>query len=236
MSYPRRLSIPSALCALALIVAGCGSSSSSSSSGNGVESKSPDQILTASKEAASKAASVHINGTITSEGKPISLDMELLAGKGGKGTISQEGFKIKLVQVGGSVYINGSSAFYKHVAGTAAAQLLQGKWLKAPADSGELASLAELTDLGKLIDTALSDHGTLAKAPATTINGQKAVGLKDTTKGGVLYVSTTGSPYPLEITKAGKETGSVKLEDWNKQVTLTAPAGAIDISQLQKAG
>ena len=235
MTSTRRLLAAPALILLALasVLAGCGSSSSS---GNGVEAKSPAQILEATKAAASKATSVHISGTITSGGKPISLNMELLAGKGGKGTISQEGFTIQLIQTGGAVYINGSKAFYEHVGGSAAAQLLQGKWLKAPANSGELASLAELTNLSKLIDTALSNHGSIAKGSKATIEGQKAIGLNDTTKGGTLYVATTGEPYPLEITKAGKETGKVVLDRWNKPVTLTAPAGAIDISKLQKGG
>ena len=234
MIYLRRLLAPAlVLLALGSLIAGCGSSSSS---GNGVEAKAPAQILAATKAAAAKATSVHIDGTITSGGKPISLDMELLAGKGGKGKISQEGFTIQLIQTGGSVYINGSTAFYNHVGGSAAAQLLQGKWLKAPADSGELASLAELTNLSKLIDTALSDHGSLAKGSAATITGQKAIALKDTSKGGTLYVATTGEPLPLEITKSGKETGKVVLDRWNQPVTLSAPSGAIDISKLQKGG
>ena len=236
MRYLRRPVLAAALAVLALglILAGCGSSSSSS--GNGLQSKSPSQILEAAKAAASKAASVHINGTITSSGKPISLNMELLAGKGGKGTISQEGFTIKLIQVRGAVYINGSAAFYTHVGGAAAAQLLQGKWLKAPANSGELASLASLTDLSKLIDTALANHGKLAKDGTATIEGLKAVGVKDTSKGGILYVASTGKPYPLEITKSGKESGKVVLDRWNQPVSLSAPAGAIDIGKLQKAG
>ncbi len=235
MTYLRRLFAPAlTLLALGSLLAGCGSSSSSS--GNGVKAKSPAQILEATKAAATKATSVHIDGTITSGGKPISLNMDLLAGKGGKGTIAQEGFTIQLIQTGGAVYINGSKAFYEHVGGSAAAQLLQGKWLKAPADSGELASLAELTNLSKLIDTALSDHGSLAKGSKATIEGQSAIGLNDTSKGGTLYVATTGEPYPLEITKAGKETGKVVLDRWNEPVTLTAPSNAIDISKLQKGG
>jgi hypothetical protein len=215
---------------LVLAIAGCGGSSSS---GNGVESKSPTQILEAAKTAAKSAASVHIAGSIVSEGKPISLNMELLAGKGGKGRIAQEGFSIDLIQTGGAVYINGSAAFYRHVGGATAAQLLQGRWLKAPANSGELASLASLTDLSKLIDTALASHGTLAKGSKATIAGQPANALKDTSKGGTLYVATTGKPYPLEITKGGKENGKVVLDRWDKPVTLTAPSGAIDISKLQ---
>jgi hypothetical protein len=229
--------LAAALCLLALglglALAGCGGSSSS---GNGIESKSPEQILEATKQAASQAASVHIVGSIVNEGKPISLDMELLAGKGGKGTISQEGFTIQIIQTGGAVYINGTAAFYKHVSGSAAAALLQGKWLKAPADSGELASLAELTDLSKLIDSALANHGTLTKGDTTTIEGHEAVPLKGTTKGGTLYVAATGKPYPLQITKEGKESGKVVFNRWDQPVTLTAPSGAIDISKLQNGG
>jgi hypothetical protein len=221
------------LAAGALATAGCGSSSSS---GNGIESKSPEQILEATKTAAAGAASVHIRGSIVASGKPITLDMELLAGKGGKGTISQEGFTIQLVQTGGAVYINGSAEFYKHVANSAAAALLQGKWLKAPANSGELASLAELTDLSKLIDTALADHGTLTKGETTTVEGHEAVVLEDKAKGGRLYVAATGKPYPLQITKTGNEKGKVVFNRWDQPVTLEAPAGAIDISALQKAG
>ncbi len=233
-SLRRLLPASLALLALGLLLAGCGGSSSSS--GNGIESKSPTEILQATKEAASKASSVHIVGTIKTEGKPVSLDMELLAGKGGQGTISQEGFTIKLVQASGAVYINGSKQFYEHVANSAAAQLLQGKWLKAPANSGELASLAELTNLSKLIDTALASHGTLAKGHKATIEGQPAIALEDTSKGGLLYVATTGTPYPLQISRGGKENGKVTLNRWNQPVTLTAPAGAIDISTLQKGG
>jgi len=237
MSYLRRTSpvaLLLAVLAIALVLVGCGGSSSSS--GNGIESKSATEILEATKTAASEAKSVHISGSIVSEGKPITLDMELLAGKGGKGKIGQEGFTIDLIQTEGSVYINGSAAFYKHVGGAAAAQLLQGRWLKAPANSGELASLASLTNLSKLIDSALASHGTLSKGSTTTINGQKAIALNDTTKGGTLYVATTGKAYPLQISKSGKESGKVTLDRWDQPVTLTAPSNAIDISKLQNGG
>jgi hypothetical protein len=234
MSYLRRTS-PAVLLTAVLLAAGCGGSSSSPP-GNGVEAKSPTEILEATKLAASEATSVHIAGSIVSEGKPITLDMELLAGKGGRGKIGQEGFTIDLVETGGSVYINGSAAFYRHVGGTAAAQLLQGRWLKAPANSGELASLASLTNLSTLIDTALASHGTLTKGSTTTIAGQSAIAVNDTSKGGTLYVATTGKAYPLEIAKNGKESGKVVLDRWDNPVTLSAPKGAIEISKLQNGG
>ena len=233
MSPARRVVSLALAAAIVLAIAGCGGSSSS---GNGLESKSAQQILEATKAAASTASSVHIQGSIVTGGKPIALDMELLRGKGGKGTISQEGFTIQLIQTGGAVYINGSADFYKHVSGSAAAALLQGKWLKAPANSGELASLAELTNLGKLIDTALAGHTSVTKGETTTIEGQKAIPLKDTAQGGTLYVAATGKPYPLQIVKTGKESGKVVFSRWDQPVTLAAPPGAIDIGALQKGG
>jgi hypothetical protein len=214
------------------LLGGCGSSSSSSSS-NGIASKSPEEIVAAAKTAAVGAASVHIAGSIVNEGKPISLDMEILAHKGGKGQITLEGFAIRLVQVGGAVYLNASSDFYKHVAGSAAAQLLQGKWLKASVSSASFASLASLTNISKLIDSTLGAHGKLASAGTKTINGQKAVGVSDTSRGGTLYVAATGTPYPLEIVKGGSGGGKITFDRWNQSVTLSAPAGAININQLQ---
>jgi len=212
------------------VISGCGSSSSS---GNGLASKTPAEIVAAAKAAAAGAATAHVAGSIVDEGKPISLDMELVAGKGGKGRITLEGLSINLIQIKGVVYINGSAAFYRHVAGTAAAQLLQGKWLKAPASSGNFSSLAQLTSLGKLIDGTLAAHGTLSSAGTSTIDGQKAVGVTDVAKSGTLYVATTGSPYPIEILKKGAGGGKIVFDRWNKPVTLTAPGNAINLNQLQ---
>lgn len=228
--YAGALTAASLLVALgAALASGCGSSSN----GNGLAAKSPEAIVAAAKQAAAGAASVHVSGSTVSEGKPISLDMELVSGKGGKGRITLEGLAINLVEVGNAVYINGSAAFYKHVAGSAAAQLLQGKWLKAPAGSSNFASLASLTSLGKLIDTTLASHGKLARGGEQTIDGQKAVGVTDTTKGGTLYVAGSGTAYPLEIVKDGSGAGRITFDRWNQPVTLTAPAGAVDINQLQ---
>ena len=78
------------------------------------------------KTAADSASSVHVSGSIVSSGSPITLDLELLAGKGGRGQISENGLSFDLIQVGGTAYISGSPAFYSHFGGPAAAQLLRG--------------------------------------------------------------------------------------------------------------
>jgi hypothetical protein len=161
-SRPARASAPLLVTLLiAAAIAGCGGSSSSS--GNGVADKTPAEILAATKTASDAATSVHVSGSIVSEKSPITLDVSLLAGKGGRGKISENGLPFELIQAGGSVYIKGTAAFYKRIGGTAAAQLLQGKWLKAPSSDANFASLSQLTDLRQLVDQTLTSHGSLRK-------------------------------------------------------------------------
>jgi hypothetical protein len=234
---PRRApSTPLLLSAFALAagtLAGCGGSSSS---GNGVASKTPTEILASAKALADAAGTVHVSGSIVTGRSPITLDLLLASAKGGRGRLSENGLSFELIELYGTVYIKGSPAFYRAIAGPTATQLLQGKWLKAPANSGGLASLSGLTNLRALVDSALSGHQALAKGTSTTVNGQKVIGVNDSTRGGTLYVATTGPPYPIEITTTGTTggpSGRVLFDHWNSPVTLTAPADAIDITQLR---
>lgn len=227
---PTKLASALVLLALLAALAGCGGSS-----GNGIAEKSPAAILAATKAAADSASSVHVSGSLVSNGTPITLDIDLIAGKGGRGQLSQNGLSFELIQVGGTVYIKGSSGFYSRIGGKAAAQLLEGKWLKAAASTADFASISQLTNLHELVDQTLADHGTLTKEPTTTVDGQKVVGLTDKSKGGTLYVAASGKPYPVQISKNGSGSGTITFGRWNEAVTLAAPANAIDLSQLQSA-
>lgn len=239
MTQPRphsRLRPAAAAAALALAllaIAGCGSNSSSD---NGVAAKSPTEIVNASKAAAESASAVHVSGSTVTGGVPITLDLTLVKGQGGKGRISQNGLSFELIQVNGTAYISGSSEFYKHFAGAAAAQLLQGKWLKAPSTSGSFATLGSLTDLQKLVSAALAQHGTLTKGAKTTVEGHSAIAVTDSSQGGSLYVATTGKPYPIQISKSGAGGGKITFTEWDKPVTIAAPTNAVDINELQHAG
>jgi hypothetical protein len=211
---------------------GCGGGSSS---GNGIADKSPTQILAATKKVSDAAKSVHVSGSLVSGGTPISIDVNLIAGKGGRGKLSQNGLAFELIEVANTVYIKGSSSFYRHIGGSAAAQLLQGKWLKAPASSSGFASIGQLTNLRQLVDQTLADHGTLSKSGTKTVQGQKVVGVTDKGKGGTLYIAATGKPYPVQISRSASGTGTITFDRWDEPITLAAPANAIDIAQLQAA-
>jgi hypothetical protein len=208
-------------------LAGCGGASS-----NGVAAKSPDAIVAAATNAIRGAKSVHVSGSIVNSGSPVTLDLNLAAGKGGGGRMSENGLSFRIIVLKRVVYINGSDTFWRHFGGNAAAQLFHGKWLRGPA-SGQLGSVAALTDLQSLFSKLLSTHGALAKGSTSTVDGQKVVAVKDTTKGGTLYVATTGKPYPIEVSKTGPQGGHVIFDRYNEAVSLSAPANSIDVSKLR---
>jgi hypothetical protein len=218
----------------AVAVSACGGSSqSSSASDNGVSSKSPQEILSAANAAINGVSTVHVSGSVTSGGSPINMNLNLVSGKGAKGQMSQNGMSFQLVTNDKSVYINAGPAFWRQIGGSGAAQLLQGKWLKAPATSGDFASLASLTDVHKLLSALLNNHGQLAKGATTTVNGQKVVAVKDTSTNGTLYVATSGKAYPVQVSKSGTDGGNINFDRFNESVSVSPPPNAIDISSLK---
>lgn len=217
-----------AICAVlgAGVVAGCGGSSST-----GIASKSANQIVTDASNALTHASSVHVSGSIVTGGVPLTLDLTLVSGKGGLGSMSEGGLAFKIVNVGQTVYLQGTPEFWEHYGGAAVARLLNGKWLKAPA-TGQFASIAALTDQARLVGSILLTHGALAKGSTTTVNGHRVIAVTGKSTNGTLYVATTGTPYPIEITRAGTGGGRITFDDFNQPVTLTPPSNAIPLSQL----
>src|SRR2546423_3515578 len=88
---PRLRPLAGAAVALALSSGLLGACGGSSSSGNGIASKSPKEIVAETRAAAQKASSVHVSGSIASASTPISLNLDLAAGRGGHRHLSEGG-------------------------------------------------------------------------------------------------------------------------------------------------
>lgn len=222
-----RRSLVAALLLLAL--AGCGGGSKS----NGEAGKPAAKVVADAQHAAASASSVHISGHIVDNGTRVAIDLLLVKGKGGKGTMSGGGVSLQLVRVGNTAYVKGSDAFLRSVAGASVAEALHGRWLKAPATTGPFAALTQLTDSRKLFGSALGQHGKLANRGETTYQGQKVVEIDDTTEGGTLYVAAQGTPYPVALT-GSKQQGSLRFDRWGEAASIVAPKGAVDLSRLTK--
>jgi hypothetical protein len=228
----RALALP-VLIVAAAVLAGCGGSSGG---GNGVASKPPRAILAAAQAAADAATSVHVSGSIEGASAHESFDIEILAGKGTRGTVSSAGASFDLIDTAGTLYMKGDAAFYERVGGKRAARRLEGKWLKAPASDPRVQPVLRLTDLHGLIAVSLAGHSKLVSAGKRVVHGVDAVGVRDAAKGETVYVATTGPPYPVQISKTGLGGGTLTLDRWNAPVALAAPAHAIDLSALQPHG
>jgi hypothetical protein len=210
---------------LAATLAGCGGSS-----GNGVASRSAPEILAASIAAADSAASVHVAGRSAQGQLALTLETDL-ATNGGHARVSVLGAAYELIRLGNILYLKGNSAFDTRVDSATGLHVPKGVWLRARAHSGPTAQLASFTDLSGELRRLLSNAYRITKGAATTVNGQRVIELKETGRlfSGSLYIAATGTPYPIELVKRGRETEHTTFSRWNVPVTLTAPRSAISI-------
>ncbi|HJU36372.1 MAG TPA: hypothetical protein VJ716_03015 [Gaiellaceae bacterium] len=216
----------------AALLAGCGSHSKAAKPNNEA-SKPADRVFADARRAATHASSAHVSGSLVANGTPFTLDLSTVRGKGAKGSVSISGLQFDLVKIGDTAYIKGSDAFYKHFAGATVAQLLHGRWVKASATSPRFRSFAALASMAGLFAKISSSHGKLVNDGKKTFQGQPAVVLRDTSDNSRLYVAATGTPYPLALAGGDKQqSGRITFDDWNKSVSLSAPEGAIPISQF----
>jgi hypothetical protein len=214
----------------AVLLAACGGGAGGS--GNGVAAKAPGEIVQAANNAITKASSVHVTGSISNNRVPLTLDLNLVSGRGGSGALSEAGLTFRVITVGQDVYIQGTPAFWAHFGGQAVARKLDGQWLRAPA-SGQFAPIAALTNQQLLFGKVLLSHGRLKKVGTATVNGKQVVGVQDSTAGGTLYVATTGKPYPVEVVKRGTGAGRIVFDRINKPVSLNPPAHFRSLPQLR---
>ena len=213
---------------LAVAVAGCGGGTNS----NGEAKKTAEQVIADAQDAAVGATIVHVVGHGTANGSPLKIDLWVGNGKG-KGHLEESGLGFDIVRVGDVVYVKGGSASLQKFAGAGAAALLHDRWLKGSATSGQLASLASLTDKKQFFQGVLGQHGKVENKGETDYHGTKAVEIRDTTQGGSLFVAATGTPYPVAL-EGGKQQGNITFTGWDASETVVAPKGAVDLSSLGK--
>ena len=223
--------------AVLLGVTACGDSSPSGSTTarNGEASKSGKQVVRDATRAALGASSFRVSGQFNDRGQQTALDLTILKGeKGVKGSVTLAGQKFEVMIVGHYAYMKAGVAFWTQhgPVGRTIAHLAADKWTKFSGRSRWNGLWVWLADTATLFRLMSRDAGTAMNEGATTYNGQSVVNITDGPGRGTLYVSATGTAYPVALVKAGVGSGnSLTFDSWNKPVTLAAPSGAIDISQ-----
>ncbi len=234
----RAVSVTVALVAV-LFAAGCGGGGGGGGSSNGSQTSalaahSAAKVVADAAKAAEAASSFRMSGQVQSSGKPVGIDLSIVHGKGATGTIAGGGAKVDLVLIGNHAYLRAGPSFWKQYSqASGVAQLLANKWLKFPANSGQLGSLTGQANGEALFKSLTANHGKLENRGETTYKGKNVVAIHGVTKNGTLYVAASGTPYPVALVKTkGRTGGTVTFDSWNQPVTLTAPKGALDFSQL----
>jgi hypothetical protein len=222
----RRLSL---VTVAVLVLAGCGGGGSKT---NGEAQKTAAQVVADAQQAASAAELVHAVGAGTDNGQPLKIDLWVGHAKA-KGHLEEAGAGFDVIRVGKTIYVKGSDAFLKTFAGATAVTLLHGRWIKGTTSDAQLGALAPLTDIQQLFQGVLGQHGKIENRGESDYKGQKAVEIRDTTQGGSLYVAAEGTAYPIALA-GGKEQGDIGFSEWNGDVTIAAPADAVDLATLGK--
>jgi hypothetical protein len=223
--------LPTALLAVTALVALAGGCGGGGGSSNGEADKPAATAFADAQHAALEAKSVHVLGSLNDAGKKLSLDLEIAQGEG-KGTMAESGLSFRIVRIGDTAYIKGTDAFLRQFAGEKAVLLFHDKWLKGPTRNGALASLAPLTDIVKLFSGAFGTHGKLENKGETTFQGHKVVEIRDRGDGSRLYIAADGTPFPVAAKGGGKDASTITFGDWNAEVSIEAPKGAVDLGKL----
>ncbi|WP_097268703.1 hypothetical protein [Streptomyces sp. TLI_55] len=229
----RRTGLRGAVCALVVtgtVLTGCGSDDPDAGT-NGVGKLPAEQIQTKTKAAAESADTVRLSGTVVTSGRTYKLDMQLKA-DGGTGSVTAEGATFKLLRIGEKLFLKADAGFWSHEDGkgddkgsdTAAADKLDGKFVKVPQGDPSYKKFIGFTDKDVLLESLLTLHGDLATDGHHEQSGTRTIRVTGGDgAGGTLDVSLEGKPYPLRLERAGGA-GTLTFSGWGKPFELAAPA------------
>jgi hypothetical protein len=246
----------------AVVLGGCGAGAPASRLGS---LRSPAHILAQTAAALDRVHSFHLQGTgMDAGGLPVTFSGDFSIPGRLALTISENGQTFALKLVGGDAYLRANAQYWVAAGSTAnAVALLADRWVKVPVASAPgLAQFRALTEPSTLGRCAIeSGLGTVTVGGNTVIDGVPAVVLIDHgdlpgTSPGRLYVATSGASLPLLVTQSGPErpggapdracgqtqnrsssgtSSSLIFSRYDLPLRITAPAQALDLSQLKAA-
>lgn len=193
----------------------------------------PATIDANARTALTSATSLHISGEVKNGTETIALDLSLDTSGKCTGTVGLNGQQAQIISLSdNSAYMKADAAFWTSQANAQTASIVAGKWVTGFGSTSPFSTFCNLTQLSKSIvsDSVESDSAKLLGT--TTVAGAPAVQLTVNTNPGtgILTVAANSPHYPLSISKGSD--GTVTFSGFNVPVNATAPAGAIDLSNL----
>ncbi len=202
---------------------------------------SADDIVKTAKADMAELDAVKVAGTIASDGKEVSLDLQVDSDDDCTGSLGVGSGTTELLGVGGTIWIRPDEAFWRASAGDAADKVIAAvgdKWVVLPATDD---SFKQFCDVNALLDQMLkendSDHGKYTKQGTDSVDGDDVVKVDNTDDQGSAtgYVLTDDPHYLVKIVKTdGEDTGEMAFSEFNETFEVEAPADAdvVDLGSL----
>ncbi len=147
---------------------------------------------------------------LTTITKPKSLDLAFAIG----------GSALELIDLPAAGYVRANASFLRAHGGARAAQLA-GRWIQVPtANARTTTSSIGVFAPATLARCLAENHGTLSTAGETTVDGRRAILIKDAgdkpgSSPSVLAVAASGPPYPLRYTGTGRQRAGGRIDVCN---------------------
>ena len=218
-----------------IAAAGCGSSAPSSSAGGMGAAKAPStsELTSSMRQSVRQADSVHVNGHLSNNGLPVTVNLNVTRNGGVSGTVSENGAPLQVVAVNSRVYFKATQAFLNQVkAPSGVCSLVCGKWIQLqPQQARQLAGGLNMNSL----TTEPSQAASLTKTGMVSVQGQSAYVLKDK-QGNTLAVETSPAHYPIQASTATSPRQVITYSKWNSAPQPTAPPSSkvVNLNQLTK--
>lgn len=207
-------------------LAGCGGGSKL----NGEQSKTGNEVAHDAVNALRGTSSAHMvfNGPVGNAQATFDLTFK---GNDTKGSISTNGTTFSIIKIGDQAYVKGSKATYTALASAKIADLIGDRWLLLSGSKADSYTGITLSNITSSLNTA-----TWAKAVTRTkLDGKDVVVITNSKDSSQVYVANTGTPYPLKGQGKTAAAGSWRLSDYDAPVTITAPADALNLDDLNGA-
>jgi len=208
--------------------AGTGSSTAPSDPAAAYAAEPMSQIQKDAETAWDQMTSVHFSGSAKVAGKLAQMELSMSRKGACTGTMTIGGGHVKILSNGTHAYLNGDAGFYRAVIGAAAdgsgIDAVAGKWVTG----FPMAMAKQMCPAGQMFGLAdkgsINDEGTAT--PGTPVGGVPTVDVSDGRM--QVVVAATAPHYILSVTEGAQH---FTFSAFNRPVTVTPPAGALDIGQ-----
>lgn len=183
-------------------------------------------VLDKARTNALAAKSGAFRGNVTQNGVPVQVDfkgtadgttVDVAIAMGAKG-------RVRVISVGGSVYMQADAAFWKSQQAPAPVQQAGNRFVRIPEGASSLASRLNLTSFLKSAFQAVTADRLSDVVTSATVNGVESWRLTDKQgeAGGTLYVAKATNEL-VRFTGPKSSPGQLDFSRWNQDLGVTAP-------------